>query len=198
MREMKDSGIEWIGEIPSDWKLERSQWHLEEVNISNNPIQTNNVLSLTNKLGVVPYEEKGNQGNKSKENVYEYKLAYPNTIVANSMNILIGSVGLCDYFGCVSPVYYVFRAKKYLANAGNKTVFSKDELSGIYRSSNVVMIEMVYNGFFDKGHNITYWQLKNKELFESHPYNIDYSMNEMIEILKLGGKDVGNIIIDKT
>ena len=21
MREMKDSGIEWIGEIPSDWKL---------------------------------------------------------------------------------------------------------------------------------------------------------------------------------
>jgi hypothetical protein len=110
---MKDSGIEWIGEIPCDWKLERSQWHLEEVNISNNPIQTNNVLSLTNKLGVVPYEEKGNQGNKSKENVYEYKLAYPNTIVANSMNILIGSVGLCDYFGCVSPVYYVFKAKKH-------------------------------------------------------------------------------------
>ncbi len=113
MREMKDSGIEWIGEIPCDWKLERSQWHLEEVNISNNPIQTNNVLSLTNKLGVVPYEEKGNQGNKSKENVYEYKLAYPNTIVANSMNILIGSVGSCDYFGCVSPVYYVFKAKKH-------------------------------------------------------------------------------------
>lgn len=113
MRKMKDSGIEWVGEMPLDWKLERLQWHLEEVNISNNPIQTNNVLSLTNKLGVVPYEEKGNQGNKSKENVYEYKLAYPNTIVANSMNILIGSVGLCDYFGCVSPVYYVFRAKKH-------------------------------------------------------------------------------------
>ena len=87
---------------------------------------------------------------------------------------------------------------EYLANAGNKTVFSKDELSGIYRSPNVVMIEMVYNGFFDKGHNITYWQLKNKGLFESHPYNIDYSMNEMMEILKLGGKDVCNIIIDKT
>ena len=41
-------------------------------------------------------------------------------------------------------------------------------------------------------------QHKNKGLFESHPYDIDYSMNEMIEILKLGGKDVGNIIIDKT
>jgi type I restriction enzyme S subunit len=27
------------------------------------------------------------------------------------MNILIGSVGLSQYYGCVSPVYYVFRAK---------------------------------------------------------------------------------------
>lgn len=109
---MKESGIEWIGKMPITWKLERLQWHLEEVNVSNNPIQTSKVLSLTNKLGVIPYEEKGNQGNKSKENVHEYKIAYPNTIVANSMNILIGSVGLCHFFGCVSPVYYVFKAKE--------------------------------------------------------------------------------------
>ena len=27
------------------------------------------------------------------------------------MNILIGSVGICNYFGCVSPVYYVFKPK---------------------------------------------------------------------------------------
>lgn len=112
MREMKNSGFEWIEDMPNDWCLERLQWHIEEINISNNPIQTKEVLSLTNKLGVIPYEEKGNQGNKAKENVYEYKLAFPNTIVANSMNILIGSVGLCNYFGCVSPVYYVFKAKK--------------------------------------------------------------------------------------
>ena len=66
---------------------------------------------MTNKLGVIPYEEKGEQGNKSKENIDECKLAYPDTIVANSMNILIGSVGKCNYFGCVSPVYYVFKPK---------------------------------------------------------------------------------------
>lgn len=68
MREMKNSGIEWIGEIPCDWKIERLQWHLSEIKVSNNPIQTEQVLSLTNKLGVIPYEEKGNQGNKSKTN----------------------------------------------------------------------------------------------------------------------------------
>lgn len=63
-------------------------------------------------MGVVPYEEKGNQGNTAKEKYDEYKLAYPDTIVANSMNILIGSVGYCAYFGCVSPVYYVFKNLK--------------------------------------------------------------------------------------
>lgn len=110
MREMKDSGIEWIGQIPSNWKIERMQWHLEEKNVGNNPVQTTNILSLTNKRGVIPYEEKGNQGNKSKEDVSGYKLAYPNTIVANSMNVIIGSVGLSKYYGCVSPVYYVFKA----------------------------------------------------------------------------------------
>lgn len=98
---MKNSNIEWIGQIPDDWEVERLQWHLEEIKDFNNPIKTRQILSLTNKLGVVLYEEKGEQGNKAKENVKEYKLAYPNTIVANSMNILIGSVGKCDYFGCV-------------------------------------------------------------------------------------------------
>ena len=112
MREMKDSGVEWIGEIPETWIVERLQWHLDEIKESNNPIKTTQVLSLTNKAGVIPYEDKGEQGNKAKENYDEYKLAYPDTIVANSMNILIGSVGICRYFGCVSPVYYVFKPKE--------------------------------------------------------------------------------------
>ena len=109
---MKNSGIEWIGKIPDDWKVERLQWYIEEVKVSNNPMQTDRVLSLTNKAGVIPYEEKGAQGNVAKEDYTQYKLAYPNTIVANSMNILIGSVGICNYFGCVSPVYYVFKPTK--------------------------------------------------------------------------------------
>lgn len=108
---MKNSGIEWIGNIPNDWKLESLKGHLEEVKESNDPVKTTQVLSLTNKLGVIPYEEKGEKGNKAKENYNEYKLAYPNTIVVNSMNILIGSVGICNYFGCVSPVYYVLKPK---------------------------------------------------------------------------------------
>lgn len=111
MSNFQKTGIEWIGCIPTNWKLERLQWHLEEIVEKNSPIKTRNILSLTNKLGVVPYSEKGNQGNVAKENYNEYKIAYPDTIVANSMNILIGSVGYCNYLGCVSPVYYVYKAK---------------------------------------------------------------------------------------
>ena len=107
MREMKDSGIEWIGEIPADWNIKRVKAVLCERNESNNPIQTDEILSLTNDRGVIPYEEKGDVGNKSKEDLTGYKLAYPGDIVLNSMNVFIGSVGLSSYFGCVSPVYYM-------------------------------------------------------------------------------------------
>ena len=112
MRQMRDSGVEWIGNIPDNWLTDKLMWHLEEVNISNNPIQTDDILSLTIEAGVIPYEDKGNQGNKAKEDVSQYKIAYPNTLVVNSMNVIIGAVGISKYYGCVSPVYYVFKASK--------------------------------------------------------------------------------------
>lgn len=110
-REMKDTGIEWIGKVPKDWDIVRLQYALSEILVKNDPIQTEEILSLTKDRGVIPYEDKGNQGNKSKTTLTDYKLAYPDTIVMNSMNVIIGSVGLSEYFGCVSPVYYVFKAK---------------------------------------------------------------------------------------
>lgn len=106
-REMKDSGVEWIGEIPKHWDIKRLKNILLERKENNNPVKTKNILSLTNDRGVIPYSEKGNTGNKSKEDLTGYKLAYPNDIVLNSMNIVIGSVGLSKYYGCVSPVYYM-------------------------------------------------------------------------------------------
>lgn len=84
----------------------------------------------------------------------------------------------------------------YIKEAGNKTVFSKEELNDMFKSRNVVMIEMTYNGFFDKSSSVTYNQLKNEGLFEKHPYEIDYSVEQMKKILVMGKKDVKNIIVD--
>ena len=102
----------WMGCVPEDWEIKRIQECLYEINQSNSPVVTDNILSLTNTDGVIPYNERGNQGNKAKEDLEAYKVVYENTIVANSMNILIGSVGLSKYKGCVSPVYYVYAAKE--------------------------------------------------------------------------------------
>ena len=104
---MKNSNVEWIGQIPDDWEVKRLKMVLQERNESNNPEKTNFILSLTNDRGVIPYDEKGDVGNKSKDDVTGYKLAYPNDIVLNSMNVVIGSVGISKYFGAVSPVYYM-------------------------------------------------------------------------------------------
>ena len=85
MREMKDSGVEWIGEIPSNWSIKRLKAVLCERNEPNNPIKTDFILSLTNDRGVIPYTEKGDVGNKSKEDISGYKIAYPYDIILNSI-----------------------------------------------------------------------------------------------------------------
>lgn len=95
-----------------EWSYEKIGDCLDEIIVKNSPIQTDFILSLTIKDGVLPYSRKGNIGNRAKEDVTQYKLAYPNTIVLNSMNILIGAIGLCDYLGCVSPVYCVFKCRE--------------------------------------------------------------------------------------
>lgn len=109
MREMKDSGIPWLGEYPAAWSLKKIKYCLQERIEKNNPVRTTDILSLTAKQGVIPYDQKEGGGNKPKEDVSAYRLAYPGDIVMNSMNILSGSVGLSQYFGCVSPVYYMLR-----------------------------------------------------------------------------------------
>lgn len=109
MREMKDSNVNWLNVIPCEWALSRIKYVLNERIEKNDPIKTKDILSLTAKQGVIPLSEKEGGGNKPKEDFTAYKLAYPNDIVINSMNILSGSVGLSKYFGCVSPVYYMLR-----------------------------------------------------------------------------------------
>jgi type I restriction enzyme S subunit len=109
MREMKDSGIQWLREYPANWNLIKIKYCLKERVDKNNPVRTTDILSLTAKQGVIPYDQKEGGGNKPKEDVSAYRLAYPGDIVMNSMNILSGSVGLSNYFGCVSSVYYMLR-----------------------------------------------------------------------------------------
>lgn len=49
MREMKASGISWLGELPSNWELRKIKYCLQERVEKNNPVRTTEILSLTAK-----------------------------------------------------------------------------------------------------------------------------------------------------
>ncbi|OCR19987.1 hypothetical protein BA917_06430 [Helicobacter pullorum] len=108
MRAFKDSGIEWLGEIPEHWEIKPLRAILNQRNEQNNDLKLQTILSLIKDIGVIPYEEKGNVGNKSKEDLQSYKIARINDLVLNKMNAVIGSLGVSAYNGLVSPIYLVF------------------------------------------------------------------------------------------
>ena len=151
MREMKSSGIPWIGEIPKGWKTDKIKYTLEERIEKNSPVKTTNILSLTAKQGVIPYGEKEGGGNKPKEDVSEYHLAYPGDIVMNSMNILSGSVGLSKYFGCVSPVYYMLRPKSQNEDVRFYNYIFQTEVfqKSLFGLGNGILIKESANGKFN-------------------------------------------------
>ena len=96
--QMKDSGIEWIGEIPRNWITKKIKYVFHERKETNDPIKSENIVSLTHDRGVILYKDKGDIGNKRKDDIKSYKLVYPGDIVINSMNVIIGSSGLSNYF----------------------------------------------------------------------------------------------------
>ncbi len=105
----KDSGVEWIGEIPSHWSLKKIKEVFQNRNEKNDEM-CEDFLSITRDRGVIPYSEKGNIGNKTSDDIGKYKRVYPNDIVINPMNIIIGSVGISKYSGVLSNVYIVLES----------------------------------------------------------------------------------------
>ena len=107
----KDSGIAWIGEIPEHWNLALVKSIFNRRTKKNNPILTEERLSLSIEKGVTLYSEKTTNLDRFKEDFTQYQIAYPNDIVLNSMNMIVGAIGISHYLGCVSPVYYVIAPK---------------------------------------------------------------------------------------
>lgn len=105
--EYKESGTPWLGRFPAHWSIQRLGSILCERGETNEARQVKQVLSVMKNIGVIPYEEKGRVGNKKSEDTARYKIVRPDDIVINCMNIIIGSVGLSRYTGCLSPIYYV-------------------------------------------------------------------------------------------
>ena len=105
----KDSGVKWLGEIPSHWEGKRLRAALSERKERFNNAESLIILSLIKDKGIIPYDEKGEVGNKSKDDYTQYKVARKGDLVINSMNVIIGSLGITPYDGYISPAYYAFK-----------------------------------------------------------------------------------------
>lgn len=98
MREMKDSGFEWIGDIPANWRLSKidSVYHLRNIKVSDRDYMP---LSVT-MSGIVPQLESAAKTNAHDDR----KLVKKGDFVINSRSDRRGSCGISDYDGSVSLI----------------------------------------------------------------------------------------------
>lgn len=106
--EMKDSGVDWIGDIPSDWetiKIGRLFSIRNERNTK--PMDEVQLLSLYTGIGVFPHGEQEERGNKAVT-VEGYKIVHKNDIVVNIILAWMGAIGISEYDGVTSPAYDIY------------------------------------------------------------------------------------------
>lgn len=103
---MKDSGVEWIGEIPVSWRTIRVKQLLRErkersVDGKEEP------LSMSQKVGLVPTKMLDMIPNMASSFVGA-KLAYVDDLVFNKLKAHLGVFSVSKYNGLVSPDYAVY------------------------------------------------------------------------------------------
>ena len=116
-REMKDSGIEWIGEIPKEWEvLKNKNCFTLRKEIVGNSFEEYDLLSLT-KLGI-KMKDKNDFKGKVPENYGTYQNVKKGELVLCLFDLDCSAVfsGLSKYNGMISPAYKVYNCKKNTFN----------------------------------------------------------------------------------
>jgi len=102
----KDSGVEWLGQIPSHWTEKRAKYFYREVD-ERSTTGEEELLSVSHKTGVTPRKQSVTMF-MAESNV-GYKLCRPNDVAANTMWVFMGALGVSKQVGLVSPSYGVYR-----------------------------------------------------------------------------------------
>ena len=111
--EMKDSGIPWIGQIPSHWKLGKvKNAYTSTKTIVGNDVDSYERLALT--LNGVIKRSKNDDNGLQPERFETYQILRENELVfklIDLQNVSTSRVGRSPYTGIVSPAYIVLHAK---------------------------------------------------------------------------------------
>lgn len=112
MRQMKDSGIEWVGDIPDNWEVNKTKYNFQyKKEIAGTKCKDYDRLALTMN-NVVKRSKDDNSGLQPKE-FETYQIIRQNELVfklIDLQNVSTSRVGLSPYVGLVSPAYIILRA----------------------------------------------------------------------------------------
>lgn len=150
MRKMKDSGIEWIGEIPEGWEVVKAKYLFAQRNEKGNSALV--LLSPTQKYGVIPQSQlEGVVQVKENTDLRTFKTIHIGDFVI-SLRSFQGGFEFSNYEGVCSPAYQVFHATKDLSNDFFRYLFKSDGFISKINSLTVGIRE---------GKNIQYWDFSN-------------------------------------
>lgn len=187
MREMKDSGIEWIGMIPKTWKILKGKYLFTQRSEKGNCIELQ-LLSPTQKFGVVPqwlYEKKtGMSAVKLNEKA---DLAGLKTIHRGdyciSLRSFQGGFEYSEYEGVVSPAYQVFYPIAEIFDGYYKYLFKE---RGFIEKMNS------YTMTLRDGKNIAFNDFGNTYI----PYPSELEQKKIAEILDKKCAEIDDIVAD--
>lgn len=101
--EYKDSGVQWLGEIPSHWGLRRTKYVWKETDCRSE-FGSEQLLSVSQYDGV-----REAQSDSRSESLKGYKIVKQDELVINIMLAWLGGLGVSKHEGIVSPAYCVYK-----------------------------------------------------------------------------------------
>lgn len=145
MRKMKDSGVEWLGNIPEEWDIVRAKnVFTNHKHIVGDKEAEYERLALT--LNGVLKRQKDDSKGLQSESFSTYQILNEDELVFKMIdleNISTSRVGYSPYTGIVSPVYIVFNNKKYTKygyyyfyNMWQRTIFNRLGNDGVRSALN--------------------------------------------------------------
>lgn len=108
-RDMKNSGLSWIDQIPEEWSVKKGK-HLfvETKELSENGEEE--LLTVSHITGVTPRSQK-NVNMFMSESLVGYKICHVGDLAANTMWMWQGAIGVSKYEGVISPSYNTYRQR---------------------------------------------------------------------------------------
>lgn len=146
----KDSGAEWLGEIPDHWDCIRMKHLFRDVSIKNRP--NAELLSVTQDQGVVPRTSVENRMVMPSGNLESFKYIQKGDF-AISLRSFEGGLEYCHQDGIISPAYTVLKAKTKIADNYYKYLFKsysfiseiQTSVVGIREGKNISYEELCYS-----------------------------------------------------